>query len=179
MCKKKFCPIRQTVQKIIGDKLVTDRQTDNRQTTDRQTDIFELTPIQMGNFNFFFFFAYGRERTNGVKLIPPRSLRKFTLLTCFTRRVIIKWYWEEIGTISTFEWQTLFEKQNCWDYKVGNNILLNRLSCLNRKLRLDFLNLPFETNRIKFKKRFMLWTVLIVFCWLFHKFNLFCKFFLY
>ncbi len=43
------------VQKIIGDELVTtDRQTDNRQT-DRQTDIFELTPIHMGNFNLFFF----------------------------------------------------------------------------------------------------------------------------
>jgi hypothetical protein len=44
------------VQKIIGDKLMTDRQqtTDNRQ----QTDIFELTPIHMENFflNFFFFF---------------------------------------------------------------------------------------------------------------------------
>ena len=41
------------VQKIIGDKLVTDRQ----QTTDRQTDIFELTPIHMGNLIFFFFFC--------------------------------------------------------------------------------------------------------------------------
>ncbi len=40
-------PIRRTVQKIIGEKLVTDRQTDDRQT-DRQTDIFELTPIHMG-----------------------------------------------------------------------------------------------------------------------------------
>ncbi len=53
------------VQKIIGDELVTtDRQTTDRQTTDRQTDIFELTPIHMGNFNFFFFFLRmgGRER---------------------------------------------------------------------------------------------------------------------
>jgi hypothetical protein len=52
------------VQKIIGDELVTDnrqtdrQQTDRQQTTDnRQTDIFELTPIHMGNFFFFFFFC--------------------------------------------------------------------------------------------------------------------------
>ncbi len=41
------------VQKIIGDELVTENRqhtTDNRQQTDRQqTDIFELTPIHMGN----------------------------------------------------------------------------------------------------------------------------------
>ncbi len=74
------------VQKIIGDEVVTDRQ------TDRQTDIFELTPIHMGNFNFFlifFFFAFGRQRTNGVKFIPPSSLRKFASLTCSARREII------------------------------------------------------------------------------------------
>jgi hypothetical protein len=49
--KKKFIPIGPTVQKMIGDELVTDRQT----TDDRQTDIFELTPIHKGNFFFFFF----------------------------------------------------------------------------------------------------------------------------
>jgi hypothetical protein len=96
------------VQKIIGEKVVTDRQqttdrqqatdrqqndnrqptTDNRQqTTDnRQTDIFELTPIHMGNF--IFFFAYGRERRNGMKFIPPCLLRKLALLTCFALRWI-------------------------------------------------------------------------------------------
>ena len=73
------------VQKIIGDELVTD----NRQQTDRQqTDIFELTPIHKGNFFFFFPFAFGMERTNGVKFIPPCSLRKFASLTCFARRGI-------------------------------------------------------------------------------------------
>ncbi len=82
------------VQKIIGDKLVTDRQQTDRQTdrqTDnrQQTDIFELTPIHMGNFNFnFFFFLHWRERTNGVKFIPPCSLRKFASLTCLACRGI-------------------------------------------------------------------------------------------
>jgi hypothetical protein len=42
LCENFFSPIRPTVQKIIGDKLVTDNR---QQTADRQTDIFELTPI--------------------------------------------------------------------------------------------------------------------------------------
>jgi hypothetical protein len=74
--------------------------------------------------------------------------------------------------------QTRFEIRNCSVYKVGNNILSNRLSCLNRKIQLDFLNLPFETYKIKCKNLFLLWTVLIVFCWLFYKVVLFCMFFL-
>ncbi len=81
LCKNNFSPIRPTVQKIIGDELVTDRQTtDRQQTTDRH---FWADPYPYGKF---FFFAYGRERTNGVKFIPPCSLRKFALLTCFARR---------------------------------------------------------------------------------------------
>jgi hypothetical protein len=52
--------------------------------------------------------------------------------------------------------QTLFEIQSCAVYKVGNNILTNRLSCLNRKIRLDFLNLSFETYKIKCKSLFLL-----------------------
>jgi hypothetical protein len=42
--------MRPTVQKIFGDKLVTDRQTERRTTDDRQTDIFELTPIHEGKY---------------------------------------------------------------------------------------------------------------------------------
>ncbi len=52
--------------------------------------------------------------------------------------------------------QTYLEIQNCSGYKVGNNILSNRLSCLNRKLQLDFLNLPFEMYKIKCKSLFLL-----------------------
>ncbi len=39
---------------------------------------------------FFFFFAFGWKRTNGVKFIPPCSLRKFASLTCSARRGISK-----------------------------------------------------------------------------------------
>ena len=52
--------------------------------------------------------------------------------------------------------QTHFEIRNCSVYKVGNNILSNQLSCLNRKIQFDFLNLPFETYKIKCKSLFLL-----------------------
>ncbi len=100
---------------------------------------------------------------------------------CFLNYLTM-WYWKEIGSIWTFEWWILADKPFLkykiahTVYKVGNNILSNQLSCLNRKLQLDFLNLPFETNKIKCKNLFLLWTVLIVFCWLFYKFILFCSF---
>ncbi len=77
------------VQKIIGDKLVTEnRQTDNRQTDNRQTFLSWPPSIWEILILIFFFFAYGRERTNGVKFIPPCLLRKFASLTCFARRGI-------------------------------------------------------------------------------------------
>ena len=50
--KKKFSPIRPTVQKIIGDKLVTDRQQTHIQT-DRH---FWADPHPYGKLIFFFFF---------------------------------------------------------------------------------------------------------------------------
>ena len=81
--KKKFSPIIPTVKKIIGDKLVTNRQT----TDNRQTDILSW-PQSIWEFYFYFFifFAYGRERTNWF--IPPCLLCKFASLTCFARRGI-------------------------------------------------------------------------------------------
>ncbi len=89
-CKEKFSPIRPMVQKIIGDELVTDNRQTDRQTTDRQT--FLSWPSSIWEifffFFFFFFFVYGRERTNGVKFIPPCSLRKFASLTCSACRGI-------------------------------------------------------------------------------------------
>jgi hypothetical protein len=51
---------------------------------------------------------------------------------------------------------TLFEIQNCSVYKVGNNILSNRLSCLKRKLQLESLNLSFEMYKITCKGIFLL-----------------------
>ena len=63
--------------------------------------------------------------------------------------------------------QTLFEIQNCAVYKVGNNILSNRLSSLNRKVQLDLLNLPFETYKIKCKNIFLSWTVLLCVLWVY------------
>jgi hypothetical protein len=46
-------------------------------------------PIQKRNLLFLFYFVNGRERTNGVKFIPPCLLRKLALLTCFARRIIL------------------------------------------------------------------------------------------
>ena len=51
--------------------------------------------------------------------------------------------------------QKYFEVQNLSVYKVGNNILSNRLSCLNKKIELDMLNLPFNSYKILCKKMFL------------------------
>jgi hypothetical protein len=76
-----------------------DRQTTGRQT-DRQTDIFELTLIYIGNFNFFLFFAYGLQKMNVVKFIPPCSGRRGIInnwpynsslcFTCMTNDILRK-----------------------------------------------------------------------------------------
>ncbi len=91
----------------------------------------------------------------------------------FVFHVILKRDWLDLNfqMINTSR-QTLLEIQNCSVYKVGNNILSNRLSCLNKKLHLELLNLPFETYKIKCKNLFLLWTDLIVFCRLFYRFVL-------
>ena len=52
--------------------------------------------------------------------------------------------------------QKFFEVQNNSVYKVGNNILSNRLSCLNKKIELDILNLPIKSYKIHCKKMFLL-----------------------
>ena len=41
------------------------------------------------------------------------------------------------------------------NYKVGNNLLANRFTCLNGKIELNWLNLPYETFKIKCKKEFL------------------------
>ena len=51
--------------------------------------------------------------------------------------------------------QTHFEITNSSIYKVGNNILSNRLSCINRKIPLDMLNLSIETFKIRCKNMFL------------------------
>ena len=51
--------------------------------------------------------------------------------------------------------QVDLEIQNCSVYRVGNNILSNRLSCLNKKITLDMLNLTFEAYKIKCKALFL------------------------
>ena len=51
--------------------------------------------------------------------------------------------------------QQNFEIQNCSNYKIGNNILSNRLSCLNKKITLEMLNLPFESFKLKCKDVFL------------------------
>ena len=52
--------------------------------------------------------------------------------------------------------QTHFVITNSSNYKVGSNILSNRLSCINRKITLDMLNLPIETFKIRCKNMFLM-----------------------
>ena len=51
--------------------------------------------------------------------------------------------------------QKHFEVHNLSVYKVGNNILSNRLSCLNKRIELDMLNLSFNSYKILCKKMFL------------------------
>ena len=51
--------------------------------------------------------------------------------------------------------QKLFEIQNLSVYKVGNNTLSYRLSCINKRIELDSLNLSFNSYKILCKKIFL------------------------
>ena len=70
-------------------------------------------------------------------------------------------------TNSNNDWLSLFFNQqfnqreprvkffNNSNYKVGNNLLANRFTCLNGKIELNWLNLSYETFKIKCKKEFL------------------------
>ena len=52
--------------------------------------------------------------------------------------------------------QVFFEVHNESNYKVGNNILSNRFSCLNRKIPLEMLNLSIDAFKVKCKNLFLM-----------------------
>ena len=52
--------------------------------------------------------------------------------------------------------QTYFEIQNNSRYKIGNNILPNRFTCLNKKIELNMLNLAIVPYKIKCKNMFLM-----------------------
>ena len=52
--------------------------------------------------------------------------------------------------------QTKFEIHNSPNYRVGNNILSNRLSVINKQIDLDWLNLGLDSFKIKCKSKFLL-----------------------
>ena len=51
--------------------------------------------------------------------------------------------------------QKFFECQSRSNYKIGNNLLCNRLKCLNKRLDLELLNLPLSTFKVKCKQIFL------------------------
>ena len=58
---------------------------------------------------------------------------------------------------STSRRQRFFNITSSGKYKIGNNILSNRLSVLNNKIELNWLNQSLESFKITCKKNF-LWT---------------------
>ncbi len=59
--------------------------------------------------------------------------------------------------IITTSRQTTFEVQNRSTYKVGNNILSNRLACMNKKIPLNMLNLDIGPYKVNCKNMFLIW----------------------
>ena len=51
--------------------------------------------------------------------------------------------------------QTHFEIIKSSNYKVGNNVISNRLTCLNKKIPLEMLNLTIENFKIRCKNMFL------------------------
>ena len=51
--------------------------------------------------------------------------------------------------------QGLFQVAKANNYKIGEGILVNRLSVLNNLIPLDWLNLSFESYKIKIKEKFI------------------------
>jgi hypothetical protein len=58
--------------------------------------------------------------------------------------------------IITTSRQTTFEVQNRSTYKVGNNILSNRLACINKKIPLNMLNLDIGPYKVNCKNMFLI-----------------------
>ena len=52
--------------------------------------------------------------------------------------------------------QRFFEVQNDSNFKVGNNIITNRLSCLNKKINLELLNLPLPLYKMLCKRMYLI-----------------------
>ena len=52
--------------------------------------------------------------------------------------------------------QINFEITNNSNYRVGNNILSNRLSSINKKIPLEMLNLTIESFKIRCKTMFLM-----------------------
>ena len=71
-------------------------------------------------------------------------------------KVLIAHYYEINFQLINARRQSLFEIQNSFTYRVGNNILSNRLSCLNRLISLNMLNLSFEGFKMKCKSQFLM-----------------------
>jgi len=53
--------------------------------------------------------------------------------------------------------QISFETQNHSVYKVGNNILSNRLTCINKKVPLNMLNLDIGPFKVTCKNMLLKW----------------------
>ena len=86
--------------------------------------------------------------------------------TTYSHAILLhKWYNDE--TLNN-NWLDLFFNQqfNGRSYKIGNNILSNRFTILNGKIKFDWLNLPFDSYELKCKNIFLWDSVLQAHQWL-------------